>query len=162
LVRRPDGDFVVYVTDEPPDVGAKYLEMYSMNRRAALSFIACGSAVVVAPPAGAQLPIGQLVFSELERRLILDYYASQSSASSQGRGHGRGHGGALPPGIQRRVDRGGTLPPGIARQYLPQDLSRQLPPVPSGYARQVVGSDVVLVAIATGLVMDVIRGAIRE
>lgn len=50
---------------------------------------------------------------------------------------------------------------GIARQYLPPDLSRSLPALASGYARQIVGSDVVLVSIATGLIMDIIRGAIR-
>jgi Ni/Co efflux regulator RcnB len=130
-----------------------------MDRRLALSLIAGGA--IAAATANAQPSVGQLVFSELERRLILDYYA-RSAASGPGGGRGRGRGGGLPPGIQRRVERGGTLPPGIARQYLPQDLSRQLPALPSGYARQIVGGDVVLVAIATGLVMDIIRGAVSH
>jgi len=130
---------------------------FGMHRRAAFSLAAAVVVALVAPAAGAQPSIGQLLFSELERRLILDYYAR----SSGGNKRGRGRGGGLPPGIQRRVERGGTLPPGIARQYLPQDLSRQLPGLPSGYARQIVGSDVLLVDIATGIIMDIIRGAVR-
>jgi hypothetical protein len=111
-----------------------------------------------------------VLFSDLERQLILDYYARQAAASGgggssggggPGQGHGRGHGGGLPPGIQRRLDRGGTLPPGIARQGLPPGLAGQLPAPPSGYARQIVGADVVLVAIATGIIMDIIRGVVR-
>lgn len=113
-----------------------------------------------APAAWAQDSVAQRVFSALERQLILDYYA-RAAAGGTGRGHGRGRGGGLPPGIQRRLERGGTLPPGIARQVLPPDLSRQLPFLPSGYARQIVGNDVLLVAIGTGLILDIIRGAIR-
>lgn len=106
-----------------------------------LAAIAGAASVFCAAGAEAQLSPAQMAFSALERQLILDCYAR--SAGGGGRGHGRGRGGGLPPGIQRRVERGGTLPPGIARQYLPPDLSRTLPPVPSGYARQIGGGDVV-------------------
>ena len=49
----------------------------------------------------------------------------------------------------------------VARHGLPPGLAGQLPPSPSGYIRQVVGADVVLVAVATGLIMDIIRGVVR-
>jgi hypothetical protein len=61
----------------------------------------------------------------------------------------------LPPGIAKKVARGGTLPPGIAKRYLPQDLLVQLPPRP-GYHWMVVDNDVVLIAAATGLIVDIL------
>jgi Nickel/cobalt transporter regulator len=65
----------------------------------------------------------------------------------------------LPPGIAKKVARGGTLPPGIAKRYLPNDLLVQLPPRP-GYEWVVVGTDVLLVAAATGLIVDILLEAL--
>jgi hypothetical protein len=62
---------------------------------------------------------------------------------------------ALPPGIAKKVARGGTLPPGIAKRYLPNDLAVQLPPRP-GYQWVVVGRDVLLIAAATSLIVDIL------
>jgi hypothetical protein len=61
----------------------------------------------------------------------------------------------LPPGIARKVARGGSLPPGIAKRYLPNDLMGQLPPRP-GYQWIVVGTDVILIAAATSIIVDVL------
>ena len=61
----------------------------------------------------------------------------------------------LPPGIAKKVARGGALPPGIAKRYLPQNLLVQLPPRP-GYQWVVVDNDVVLIAVATGLIVDIL------
>ncbi len=131
-----------------------------MDRRHFIRALAGLAILSTAPDARAQDSVAQRVFTAIERQLILDYYA-RAASGGPGRGHGRGRGGGLPPGIQRRLERGGTLPPGIARQVLPPDLTRQLPLLPSGYARQIVGNDVLLVAIGTGLILDIIRGAIR-
>jgi Nickel/cobalt transporter regulator len=65
----------------------------------------------------------------------------------------------LPPGIAKKVARGGALPPGIAKRYLPNDLIVQLPPRP-GYEWVVVGTDVLLVAAATGLIVDILIDAL--
>jgi nickel/cobalt transporter regulator len=61
----------------------------------------------------------------------------------------------LPPGIAKKIARGGTLPPGIAKRYLPQDLLVQLPPRP-GCRWVVVDNDVVLIAAATGIIVDIL------
>ena len=65
----------------------------------------------------------------------------------------------LPPGIAKKVARGGSLPPGIAKRYLPNDLLVQLPARP-GYQWMVVGTDVLLVAAATGLIVDILIDAL--
>jgi hypothetical protein len=62
----------------------------------------------------------------------------------------------LPPGIAKKVARGGSLPPGIAKRYLPNDLLVQLPPRP-GYQWVVVGTDVLLIAAATGIIVDILE-----
>jgi Nickel/cobalt transporter regulator len=65
----------------------------------------------------------------------------------------------LPPGIAKKIARGGSLPPGIAKRYLPNELLVQLPPRP-GCQWVVVGTDVLLIAAATGLIVDVLADAL--
>lgn len=64
---------------------------------------------------------------------------------------------SLPPGIQKKLARGKPLPPGIAKK-LDNRLLAQLPRY-SGYEWQQAGTDLILVAIATGLVYEVLNGA---
>jgi Ni/Co efflux regulator RcnB len=61
----------------------------------------------------------------------------------------------LPPGVARKYARGKRLPPGIAKQALPPDLERRLPVQP-GYQYVAVDSDVLLIAVSTGIVVDVL------
>jgi len=61
----------------------------------------------------------------------------------------------LPPGIAKKIARGGSLPPGIAKRYLPNDLAGQLPPQP-GHQWIVVGRDILLIASATSLIVDIL------
>ena len=64
---------------------------------------------------------------------------------------------ALPPGIRKNLGRGKPLPPGIAKKAVPGPLLARLPKYP-GYEWQVCGSDLVLVAIATAIIADVLVG----
>lgn len=112
----------------------------------------------------------QASFEELERQMIYkyfgehrEYYHEHEHDYDDEGGHGKGKEHkkkGLPPGIAMKLERGGTMPPGIAKQFLPGDLDRQLPPVPRGYERRVVGSDVLLVEIDTGRIADIITDAI--
>jgi hypothetical protein len=63
--------------------------------------------------------------------------------------------GPLPPGIRKNLARGKPLPPGIAKKLVPQPMLAQLPRFP-GYEWRVCGSDLVLVAIATAVIADVL------
>jgi hypothetical protein len=62
----------------------------------------------------------------------------------------------LPPGIQKNLARGKPLPPGIAKQALPWSLSARLPVV-DGHDWIRIGTELVLVGIATNLVAQVIH-----
>ncbi|WP_353188051.1 anti-virulence regulator CigR family protein [Pseudomonas sp.] len=66
-------------------------------------------------------------------------------------------GPALPPGIQKNLARGKPLPPGIAKK-LDGRLLGHLPHY-DGYEWQQVGTDLILVALATGLIYEVLNGA---
>lgn len=62
---------------------------------------------------------------------------------------------ALPPGIRKNLQRGKPLPPGIARHWLDGRLERELPRYP-GHEWVRVGSDLVLVSVATRLINEVL------
>lgn len=62
---------------------------------------------------------------------------------------------ALPPGIAKNLARGKPLPPGIAKNF-DSRVAGQLPRY-EGYEWKQVGTDVVLVAIASGIVYEVLR-----
>ncbi len=61
----------------------------------------------------------------------------------------------LPPGIRKNLARGKPLPPGIAKKMVPGPMLRELP-VYGGHEWRVYGSDLVLVALATGVIADVL------
>lgn len=63
---------------------------------------------------------------------------------------------ALPPGIQKNLMRGKPLPPGIAKKVLPLPFINQLPYHP-GYEWRAVGRDLVLIALSTAIVVDVLQ-----
>ena len=67
----------------------------------------------------------------------------------------------LPPGIQRKIARGGALPPGIAKRYMPGDLLAQLPKRP-GQEWILAGTDLVIVEVATRIIVDVLKDAVRS
>lgn len=98
--------------------------------------------------AGSQADIGvnvTVVFEADETRLIRDYFATNPMETKP-----------LPPGIAKNLARGKPLPPGIAKRYLPQDLSARLPSR-SGYERLIVGDDILLVSLATGIIVDLLE-----
>ena len=115
-------------------------------------------------------------FSEAERQLIKKYFGEQEvtyhveeetkskkskdKKSNKGLPPGLAKRDKLPPGLERQLQKNGTLPPGLAKKSLPSDLSRQLPPTPEGYERQIVeDAAIVLVHKATGKIADVITDA---
>lgn len=62
---------------------------------------------------------------------------------------------SLPPGIRKNLARGKPLPPGIAKRFDGRLLG-QLPHY-EGYEWRQAGTDVVLVALATGLIYEIIQ-----
>ncbi len=99
------------------------------------------------------------VISAVERALIGDY-VRKAKASGRGLPPGLAQRQHLPPGLQKHIDRTGRLPPGLEKRRLPGDL-RALLHIRSGQDFRVVGNDIVLIEIATELILDVMKGALR-
>src|SRR5262245_47033426 len=78
------------------------------------------------------------------QRTIREYYADKPRAVRE-----------LPPGVARNYARGRKLPAGIARRPLPPDLDARLPHQP-GYQYIAVDRDVLLIAVSTGIVTDIL------
>lgn len=104
---------------------------------------AVGPAISVSP-AGVSVRLDDTVI-----RVVNDFYQTNPSVFA---GYA-----SLPPGIARNLARGKPLPPGIARQFLPAQLDAILPPPPAGYGRFVIGEDLVLIELSSGLISDMAR-----
>ena len=89
-------------------------------------------------------------FSLGDRVQIQAYYTSNLTPELE----------ALPPGQRKNLARGKPMPPGIAKRFLPDALRSSLS-VPRKYDVIVVGWDVLLVEVATGIVHDVLMDLIR-
>ena len=88
-----------------------------------------------------------VAFGADEARIIRDYFVATPYDAKP-----------LPPGIAKNLARGKPLPPGIAKRYLPRDLAARLP-VRADYERLIVGDDILLVSIATGVIVDILSDA---
>jgi hypothetical protein len=86
-----------------------------------------------------------VIFSTDETRIIRDYFHANPYTPQ-----------ALPPGIAKNLARGKPLPPGIAKRYLPAGLGTRLPHH-DGYEDIIVGSDIVRIAVATGIIIDILK-----
>ena len=99
-----------------------------------------------------------VVFSTDEIRIIHAHYDSQGGNGHRGKGKHKG----LPPGIAKNLARGKPLPPGIARQSLPYELIRALPPVMDGHERIIVAGKILLIEIATHIIIDVLSDVLLD
>ena len=150
-----------------------------------VAFVGTAAAQTTAQPPN----LGDIVFSELEKRLLRDYFgkgkassggeekAEKSKAKStkgkgkdKGKGKGEREGGpppglakrdSLPPGLARQFERNGTLPPGLAKRDLPTDLEAKLPEAEAGRKRVIVDNDVVLIEQATGRILDILKDVVK-
>lgn len=106
----------------------------------------------------------EVTFNERDRELIHQYYknryrhqAKQGKGNKKGLPPGLAKREQLPPGLQKQIARNGQLPPGLQTRDLPQTLERQLSPLPEGYVRVQVGTDIVLMDGRTRVILDVVK-----
>lgn len=88
-------------------------------------------------------------FNTHDLNVIVDWFDREPTSVRDTRG--------LPPGLAKQLRERGHLPPGLEAKGLPPGLASRLGPAPRGYDRVVIGRDIVLVQIATGLIADIIR-----
>jgi hypothetical protein len=66
--------------------------------------------------------------------------------------------GCLPPGQAKKYALGQPLPGAVAWTAVPPPLLAQLPPPPLGYQYVRVDNDLLLMALSTAVVVDVLAG----
>jgi hypothetical protein len=96
------------------------------------------------------------VFGPRDRDIISGYYRTRYSNLPPGLAK---RDGQLPPGLERQLERNGTLPPGLQKriEIFPSDLNGQLPPLPYGYVRGLIGGSAIVFNQRTGAIVDVIQ-----
>jgi len=88
--------------------------------------------------------------------------ANHTSENITGAGRGNGRNGGLPPGIAKNLEVGKPLPPGIAKQYVTHDVLLRLPPLSEGYEYIVVAGKILVIAIATQIVHDILEDVLFD
>lgn len=102
-----------------------------------------------------------IVIGNDTRMAIRDYYGSQFRAGHCPPGLAKKHNGCMPPGQAKKWALGRPLPRDVIFHDLPQDLLRRIQQPPQSYRYVRVASDILMIAIGTGLVAAAIEDLSR-
>lgn len=96
-------------------------------------------------------------FEDRHRAVVRDYYTEQFRGGRCPPGLAKKRNGCLPPGQAKKWQVGRPLPRDVIYYEVPQPLVVQIGPPPSGYRYVRVASDILMIAIGTGMVIDAIQ-----
>lgn len=107
-------------------------------------------------PQGTQVRTGSY-FNDSQRTAVRNYYGEQYRVGNCPPGLAKKNNGCMPPGQARKWNMGQPLPRDVVYYSVPQSVMIQLGAPPSGQRYVRVGSDILLLAIGTGMVIDAIQ-----
>ena len=96
-------------------------------------------------------------FEERHREIVREYYTGQFRGGRCPPGLAKKHNGCMPPGQAQKWQFGRPLPREVIFYEVPQPLVIQIGVPPRGYRYVRVASDILLIAIGTGMVVDAIQ-----
>lgn len=96
-------------------------------------------------------------FEDRHRVIVREYYVEQFRGGRCPPGLAKKHNGCMPPGQAKKWQLGRPLPRGVIFYEVPQPLVVQIGLPPSGYRYVRVATDILLIAIRTGMVVDAIQ-----
>jgi hypothetical protein len=96
-------------------------------------------------------------FGASQRTYVREYYAGEFHAGRCPPGLAKKHNGCMPPGQAKPCRVGQPLPRDVIFYDLPPALVVQIGAPPPGYRFVRMASDILLIAIGTGLVVDAIQ-----
>lgn len=99
---------------------------------------------------------GARYFGERQHVLVREYYVTEHRAGHCPPGLAKKHNGCMPPGQAKKWHKGQPLPREVVYYDLPPRLVVQLGIPPAGHKFVRVASDILLIAIGTGMVVDAI------
>ncbi len=96
-------------------------------------------------------------FGDQQRTVIRNYYTDLYRSGHCPPGLAKKNNRCMPPGQAKKWRVGRQLPRGVIFHDLPSALVVQLGPAPAGYRFVRVASDILLITVGTGMVMDAIQ-----
>jgi len=103
----------------------------------------------------------QYRFNDTQRTEIRNYYSEQIRGGKCPPGLAKKNNGCQPPGQAKKWMVGRTLPPDVIYYSVPPHLSIYLGTAPTGHRFVRVATDILLIAIGTGIVIDAIESLDR-
>lgn len=100
-------------------------------------------------------------FTDAQRRTVVEYYEPRFRAGNCPPGLAKKHNGCMPPGQAKKWRRGAPLPGDVVYYPVPDSVSIRLGLPPSGYKYVRVATDILLIAVGTGMVIDAIEDLSR-
>ena len=101
-------------------------------------------------------------FNDQHRTAIHEYYAEQFRTGRCPPGLAKKRNGCMPPGQARKWKVGRPLPRDVVYYDLPPPVIAQIGPPPAGHRYVRVASDILLMAIGTGMIVDAIDDLNRK
>ncbi len=99
---------------------------------------------------------GERHFGDHQHVVVREYYVKEHSTGRCPPGLAKKNNGCMPPGQAKKWHKGRPLPREVIYYDLPPRLVVQLGAPPSGHKFVRVASDILLIAIGTGMVVDAI------
>jgi len=96
-------------------------------------------------------------FGDRQHVIVRDYYAQEYRGGHCPPGLAKKNNGCMPPGQAKKWSKGRPLPRDVIYYDVPPALVVQFGRPPAGYRYVRVASDILLIAIGTGMVIDAIQ-----
>ena len=93
-------------------------------------------------------------FTDARVSVIREYYEKNKGTKGCPPGLAKKGNGCQPPGQAKKWYRGDVLPADVVYYDIPVSLSRELGPIPDGHKVVRVGTDLLLIAVGTRMVID--------
>ncbi len=96
-------------------------------------------------------------FSDRHRVIVHDFYEQEFRRGKCPPGLSNKRNGCMPPGQAKKWHVGQPIPRSVVYYDVPSAIIVQLPPPSAGYRYVRVASDILLIAVGTGMVIDAIE-----
>lgn len=98
-----------------------------------------------------------MYFGDRQRAVVREYYQDSFRQGNCPPGLAKKHNGCMPPGQARKWQMGRPLPRDVVYYDLPPRVVVSLGVPPAGYKYVRVASDILMIAVGTGMVVDAIN-----
>ena len=150
------------LADTPSEAGSKGAEKHSEKETHGKQKEGKGRGRGVSGEKGGPSVEASQYFNEESRIFVHKYYGDRFRSGRCPPGLAKKGNGCMPPGQAKKWMIGRPLPRGVIFYDLPPEVLVQLGPVPSRHRFVRVASDILMIAVGTGMVVDAVEDIGRE